>query len=243
MDEIKMRNNTQQPKTKSTKTIFIRGLPYYTTSDDLFKLCKQYGRIQSLRLSCENTQAFVRYYKVENANTAIFYLSQLLLDSNYILTVDFAFRSHHRFSDYFRAPTNVYFENLPNSWNTRNLENLCQQYGQVVGKRILFRKESGENNYGFVRFQSHESAHTAIKSLNGSILKIIKNDDQEETELKLSVRFANRCNEKGWISSSEEEEEEEEEEDQSQNSEKSLDSEVYPRIMEKKVKKSKKSKK
>ena len=193
---------------KSTKTIFIRGLPKYTTSYDLYILCSPFGNIHLVRFICQNTQAFVRFYKCKDANAAILGLNQLLIYSNYILTVDFAFRCRRRLDKHFRAPTNLYFENLPTSWSVKDIENVCKPYGRVIAKRILSRSNGQLYNYGFVRFQTHEQAYNAILFLNGYVL-------ERSNNIKLKVCFANRHNEKSGIrnekesnSSSEEEEEE-----------------------------------
>ncbi|CBZ31663.1 RNA-binding protein-like protein [Leishmania donovani] len=66
-----------------------------------------------------------------------------------------------------RASRNLYFRNLPHSWNTSMLRELCSRYGAVLSAKVAHHSTTNESlGYGFVLFEHKQSAVTCMAMLN-----------------------------------------------------------------------------
>ncbi|CBZ23559.1 RNA-binding protein-like protein [Leishmania mexicana MHOM/GT/2001/U1103] len=66
-----------------------------------------------------------------------------------------------------RALRNLYFRNLPHSWNTSMLRELCSRYGVVLSAKVAHHSTTNESlGYGFVLFEQRQSAVTCMAMLN-----------------------------------------------------------------------------
>ncbi|KAG5486731.1 hypothetical protein LSCM1_07985 [Leishmania martiniquensis] len=66
-----------------------------------------------------------------------------------------------------RASRNLYLRNLPHSWNTRILRELCSRYGAVLSAKVAHHPTTNESlGYGFVLFEHKQSAMTCMAMLN-----------------------------------------------------------------------------
>ncbi|GET85939.1 RNA-binding protein-like protein [Leishmania tarentolae] len=66
-----------------------------------------------------------------------------------------------------RASRNLYFRNLPHSWNTSMLRELCGRYGTVLSAKVAHHSTTNESlGYGFVLFEHKHSAVACMTMLN-----------------------------------------------------------------------------
>ncbi|KAG5485925.1 hypothetical protein CUR178_07519 [Leishmania enriettii] len=66
-----------------------------------------------------------------------------------------------------RASRNLYIKNLPHSWNTTMLRELCSRYGTVLSAKVAHHSTTNESlGYGFVLFEHKQSAVTCMAMLN-----------------------------------------------------------------------------
>ncbi|KAI5690021.1 RNA recognition motif [Leishmania braziliensis] len=66
-----------------------------------------------------------------------------------------------------RPSRNLYFRNLPLSWNTSMLRELCSRYGAVLSAKVAHHSTTNESlRYGFVLFEQKHSAVTCMMMLN-----------------------------------------------------------------------------
>ncbi|KAH9321628.1 hypothetical protein KI387_016267, partial [Taxus chinensis] len=66
------------------------------------------------------------------------------------------------------APYTVFVGNLSKSVNTKALEELFSQYGNVLDARVLFDRKSGSSRvFGFVVLSSQIEAESAVATLHG----------------------------------------------------------------------------
>lgn len=67
---------------------------------------------------------------------------------------------------------NIYVGNLDFDVNKNDLEKLFSEYGKVSEVKIIAEQFSGRSKgFGFVEMPDNSEADTAIKALNGMILK------------------------------------------------------------------------
>ncbi|KAG5511205.1 hypothetical protein JKF63_07147 [Porcisia hertigi] len=66
-----------------------------------------------------------------------------------------------------RALRNLYVRNLPPSWNTSMLRELCSRYGTVESAKVVHHPKTNKSlEYGFVLFHQQQSAATCMSMLN-----------------------------------------------------------------------------
>ncbi|KPA83687.1 Rna-binding protein-like protein [Leptomonas pyrrhocoris] len=87
-----------------------------------------------------------------------------------------------------RASRNLYFRNLPSSWNTTVLKELCGDYGVVLSAKVAHHPVSNKPlGYGFVLFERERSAAVCMAALNHALIRT----DGEEPQMLL-VRMAHQ---------------------------------------------------
>ncbi|XP_061352407.1 polyadenylate-binding protein 7 [Gastrolobium bilobum] len=65
---------------------------------------------------------------------------------------------------------NVFVKNLAESIHNAALQDLFKKYGNIVSSKVVISEDGKSKGYGFVQFESEESANTAIEKLNGSTI-------------------------------------------------------------------------
>lgn len=72
-----------------------------------------------------------------------------------------------------KALRNLYFRNLPTSWNTAALRELCSPYGHIVSSKVLHHPKTNESlGYGFVLFETEAQAAACQAALHQTLLKV-----------------------------------------------------------------------
>lgn len=65
----------------------------------------------------------------------------------------------------------VSWQNLPESIDNVGLQDLFQSFGNVLSSKVVMSEDGKSKGYGYVQFQSEESASAAIEKLNGSTVR------------------------------------------------------------------------
>jgi len=63
------------------------------------------------------------------------------------------------------------WQNLAESIDNAVLHDLFQKYGNVLSSKVVVYDDGKSKGYGFVQFESEESANSAIEKLNGSTVR------------------------------------------------------------------------
>ena len=67
---------------------------------------------------------------------------------------------------------NIYIGNLANDVNEEDLRQTFSTYGRITDVKVIKDRESGEpRGFGFVEMPAAAEARSAIKNLNGTVLK------------------------------------------------------------------------
>ncbi|CAK8568719.1 unnamed protein product [Lathyrus sativus] len=81
---------------------------------------------------------------------------------------------------------NVFVKNLAQSIDNSGLEDMFKKYGNILSSKVVMSEDGKSKGYGFVQFETEESANTAIEKMNGSTVhdkqiyvgKFIKKSDR-----------------------------------------------------------------
>nr|XP_025635032.1 polyadenylate-binding protein 7-like isoform X4 [Arachis hypogaea]XP_025663823.1 polyadenylate-binding protein 7-like isoform X4 [Arachis hypogaea] len=66
---------------------------------------------------------------------------------------------------------NVFVKNLAESIDNAGLHDLFQKFGNILSSKVVMSEDGKSKGYGFVQFESEESANAAIEKLNGITVK------------------------------------------------------------------------
>uniref|UniRef100_A0A5K3F7J6 RRM domain-containing protein n=1 Tax=Mesocestoides corti TaxID=53468 RepID=A0A5K3F7J6_MESCO len=182
------RNKTvARSKRHSSRTnLYIRGLPKSMSENDLVSLVPDASAIRSVKLVVNNDgegYGFIDFISNEAAVVAMQHI-KLQNSSQY---VNFAYESE-------KDPLNVYVTNIPESWNSDNVENLKQifaPYGKITSALVMTRRSTNTcTGTGFVRYLTSEEAQRAIDGIRKA--KITLPGAKRPLELKLADRQRTR---------------------------------------------------
>ncbi|XP_004494108.1 polyadenylate-binding protein 7 [Cicer arietinum] len=65
---------------------------------------------------------------------------------------------------------NVFVKNLAESIDNAGLEDMFKKFGNILSSKVVMSEDGKSKGYGFVQFETEESANTAIEKLNGSTI-------------------------------------------------------------------------
>ena len=175
----------QNPESKAKTNLIVNYLPHSMNEEEVKNLFSAVGKVQSCKLIKDKlTQtslgyAFVNYYNAEDAEKAIQNLNGLPLQAKTVKV------SYARPSSASIKNANLYVAHLPNAYTTVELEALFRPFGNIITSRVLADTTTGDSRgVGFVRFDKHTEAETAISALNGQTLP--------HSSQPLLVKFANQ---------------------------------------------------
>ncbi|KAK2364248.1 polyadenylate-binding protein [Trifolium repens] len=63
---------------------------------------------------------------------------------------------------------NVFVKNLAESIDNSGLEDMFKKFGNILSSKVVMSEDGKSKGYGFVQFETEESANTAIEKMNGS---------------------------------------------------------------------------
>ncbi len=124
--------------------------------------------------------AFVNYISAVDAETAIKTLNGTQLQ-NKTIKVSYARPSGTNIMN-----ANLYIACLPKTFTAAELEAMFQHYGKIINSKILLDQDSGmSRGVGFIRYDKHSEAESAITAMNGKHLP--------GSSHPLLVKFANQA--------------------------------------------------
>ena len=157
------------------------------TEEEVKGLFVTIGQVQSCKVIKDKLNqislgyAFVNYYKSEDAKKAIDSLNGLPVQNKNIKV------SYARPSSTTIKNANLYIAHLPKTYTQDELVGLFSPYGNIITSKILVDNTTGlSRGVGFVRYDKHSEAESAISSLNGKIV-------HPSMTQPLMVKFANQA--------------------------------------------------
>ena len=163
--------------TVNTK-LYFGNLPYNVDSAQLAGIIQEYGSPELVEVPYNRETgksrgfAFVTMSTIEDCNIII----QNLDGSEYLgrtLRVNFSDKPRPREPLYPETEYKLFVGNLSWSVTSEILTQAFQEYGNVVGARVLYDGETGRSRgYGFVSYSTKSEMEAAIQSLNGVVLSL-----------------------------------------------------------------------
>ncbi|XP_022749009.1 28 kDa ribonucleoprotein, chloroplastic-like isoform X2 [Durio zibethinus] len=153
--------------------LYFGNLPYNVDSAQLAGIIQEYGSPELIEvLYNRNTGksrgfAFVTMSTIEDCNAVI----ENLDGSEYLgrnLRVNFSDKPRPREPLYPETEYKLFIGNLSWSVTSESLTQAFQEYGNVVGARVLYDGETGRSQgYGFVSYSTKSEMESALQYLNG----------------------------------------------------------------------------
>ncbi|RHN51251.1 putative polyadenylate binding protein [Medicago truncatula] len=176
--------------------LFIKNLETSIDNKALHETFSVFGNVLSCKVAMDSNghskgHGFVQFDNDQSAKNAIEKLDGMLMNDKKVY-VGYFVRRQERSSPKF---TNVYVKNLSESYTDEDLKQLFNPFG-VITSAVIMKHENGNSKcFGFVNFQSSDSAATAVEKLNGSttndgkVLFVGRAQKKSEREAELKAFF------------------------------------------------------
>lgn len=180
--------------------VFIKNLDPSIDNKALHDTFNAFGKILSCKVVYENGVSkgygFVHFERREDADTAINNVNGMLLN-DFIVYVGHHESAKDRMSKVSQAHatfTNVYVKGIHPSVTSEVLEELFAKHGKITSCLVKTDEEGKSKEFGFVNFENHEEAVSAIQALNdldfnGSKLSVCRAQKKSERESELRKQF------------------------------------------------------
>lgn len=165
------------PVTVQTTKLYFGNLPYNCDSAELAGIIQEYASPEMIEVLYDRDTgrsrgfAFVTMSSVEDCEAVI----QNLDGSQYggrTLRVNFSDKPKPKEPLYPESEHKLFVGNLSWSVTSESLTQIFQEYGNVVGARVLYDGDTGRSRgYGFVCYSSKQEMDAALESLNGAELE------------------------------------------------------------------------
>lgn len=66
---------------------------------------------------------------------------------------------------------NIFVKNLPTSWDNKDLFDIFSEFGNILSGKVATDEKGESKGYGYVHFETAESANAAIEKLNNSTME------------------------------------------------------------------------
>ncbi|CAK7327318.1 unnamed protein product [Dovyalis caffra] len=153
--------------------LYFGNLPYNVDSAQLAGIIQEYGSPEMVEVLYHRETgrsrgfAFVTMSSIEDCNAVIKNLDGTQYMGR-ILRVNFADKPKPKEPLYPETEYKLFVGNLSWSVTSESLAQAFQEYGNVVGARVLYDGETGKSRgYGFVCYSTKAEMETALVSLNG----------------------------------------------------------------------------
>ncbi|KAF5816929.1 putative RNA recognition motif domain, nucleotide-binding alpha-beta plait domain superfamily [Helianthus annuus] len=163
----------RDPVTRRTgiANLFVKNLNPFITDVKLEEVFGKFGMILSCKVAKDvhgksKGFGFVQFDSEESSNNALQTLDGSVLVDKIISVAKFMRKSERKEPEF----TNVYVKNLESDFTENQLKDKFSEYGNVTSVVIMKDADGGSRGFGFVNFESPDSAKKAIEALNGAII-------------------------------------------------------------------------
>ncbi|KAL9357708.1 hypothetical protein Peur_050961 [Populus x canadensis] len=184
--------------------VFIKNLDTSIDNKALQETFASFGPVLSCKVAVDNNgqskgYGFVQFENEEAAQSAINRLNGMLINDKEVYVGRFV--RHQERIEATGSPkfTNVYVKNLSETTSDEDLMKFFSNYGAITSA-IVMKDQSGKSKgFGFVNFQSPESAAAAVEKLNGTTFNdkvwyVGRAQRKGEREAELKARFEQERN-------------------------------------------------
>ena len=152
--------------------IFIKNLDKAIDNKTLYDTLSAFGSILSCKVATDSQgnskgYGFVHFELQDAADTAISKVDGMLLNNKKVHVTHFVPRNERSQRSNNPRFTNVYVKNFGENFTYSDLNNMFQEFGNITSSIVVLDKEERSRGFGFVNFETHESAAKAVEMLNG----------------------------------------------------------------------------
>ncbi|KAM7265555.1 hypothetical protein ACFE04_003238 [Oxalis oulophora] len=158
--------------TTATASLYVGDLHPDVNDGHLFDVFAEYKSVVSVRVVRDSATGrslcygYVNFVNPKEAHHAVEFMN-----NKPILGKMMRVMWSHRDSDARKSGIgNVFVKNLSESINNTGLQEMFRKFGNVVSCKVATFEDGKSKGYGFVQFESEESALAAIDKLNGFIV-------------------------------------------------------------------------
>lgn len=154
--------------TATESTLYVGNLSPVTDESRLHTLFQPYGNVLSTKIMRDlyNSESrrfgFVSFQSVEEAQRAKDALNYQKLDG---FEIRICFK---KLTSDFKEGANLFIKNIDRTVSTKRLDELFAEFGKIVSCSIRTNIKGESLGYGYVQYESEDSAETAREHLNGS---------------------------------------------------------------------------
>lgn len=168
------KSSHQNTRDRENNTIVVSGFSKATTEKDLQKFFNECGEIISINIG-ENNVGILEFADHISALSA--------------LTKDMKKIKGHEISVRSGEATTLYVTNFPPEFNESDIQQLFEQYGQILSIRFPSLKFNTHRRFCYVQFSSGENARKASETLNGEqigelTMQVLISDPSKKTSRK-----------------------------------------------------------
>lgn len=180
--------------------VFIKNLDSSIDNKALHDTFAAFGSVLSSKVAVEfNGQSkgygFVQFDNEESAQNAIKQLNGMLINDKKVYVGLFVRRQERVEANGSPKFTNVYVKNFPDTYTDEDLKKLCSTYGTITSAVVMKDTAGNSRCFGFVNFESPDSAAAAVEKLNGTtvnddkVLYVGRAQRKAEREAELKAKF------------------------------------------------------
>lgn len=151
--------------------IVIKNLDKSIDNKTLYDTFSMFGDILSCKVGMdENNESlgygFVHYSDPKSAEKAIERIHGMVIAEKKVVVENYITRAK-KFDENSKTFTNVYVKNIPLDWTKEEIESKVAEHGDIASILVPTNPDGGLRGYCYCDYKEHDSAITAIESLNG----------------------------------------------------------------------------
>ncbi|OAF67246.1 Polyadenylate tail-binding protein [Intoshia linei] len=170
--------------------VFIKNLDKSVDQKTLYTTFSHFGAISSCKVvtnevGASKGYAFVHFFDVNDAKVAINRLDGTIItdDSKPVHLSEFVPRSKRTG----RIFNNLYIKNIPNMWETDDVNKEFSKFGKIISSSVFVNKNMDLKKFGFVCFEQPEDAQKALKEMHDREITYTLNENTETIRMYVAV--------------------------------------------------------
>lgn len=184
--------------------LFIKNLDQSIDTKALYETFSAFGTVLSCKVAVDQNDnskgyGFVQFDKEEAAQNAIKRLNGMLINDKKVYVGTFIRRQERNRAKGSPKFTNVYVKNLTEGATDDSLRKMFEKFGNITSAVVMKDGNGKSKCFGFVNFDTPDSAAAAVENLNGSsledkVLYVGRAEKKAEREAELKAQFEQERN-------------------------------------------------